>query len=51
MKMNDLVDIGVFTGPRDNEKPLYLQKQWVHDGKQTVEIIVDKMPIARESTP
>jgi ABC-2 type transport system permease protein len=44
MKMNDLVDIGVFTGPRDNEKPLYLQKQWVHDGKQTFEVVVDKMP-------
>jgi len=44
MKMNDLVDIGVFTGPRDNEKPLYLQKQWVHDGRQTFEVVVDKMP-------
>lgn len=44
MKMNDLVDIGVFTGPRDTEKPLYLQKQWVHDGKQTFEIVVDQMP-------
>jgi ABC-2 type transport system permease protein len=44
MKMNDLVDIGVFTGPRETEKPLYLQKQWVHDGKQTFEIVVDKMP-------
>lgn len=43
-KMNDLVDIGVFTGPRDSEKPLYLQKQWVHDGKQTFEIVVNQMP-------
>jgi hypothetical protein len=44
MKMNDLVDIGVFTGTRETEKPLYLKKQWVHDGKQTFEIVVDKMP-------
>lgn len=44
MKMNDLIDIGVFAGPRETEKPLYLQKQWVHDGKQTFEIVVDQMP-------
>ncbi|WP_109485478.1 M1 family aminopeptidase [Occallatibacter savannae] len=44
MKVNDLVDIGVFTGSKDEEKPLYLQKQWVHDGKQTFEVVVDKMP-------
>lgn len=43
-KMNDLIDIGVFTGPRDSEKPLYLVKKWIHDGKQTFEIVVDKMP-------
>ena len=44
MKVNDLVDIGVFTGPKEQEKSLYLHKQWVHDGKQTFEIIVDQMP-------
>ncbi|KAA6456403.1 hypothetical protein DYQ86_24995 [Acidobacteria bacterium AB60] len=44
MKVNDLIDIGVFTGPKDEEKPLYLQKRWVHDGKQTFEIVVDQMP-------
>jgi ABC-2 type transport system permease protein len=43
-KMNDLVDIGVFTGSRETEKPLYLKKEWVHDGKQTFEIVVDQMP-------
>ena len=44
-KMNDLIDIGVFTGPRETEKPLYLQKQLVHDGKQTFEVVVDQMPL------
>jgi ABC-2 type transport system permease protein len=44
MKMNDLIDIGVFTGPRETEKSLYLKKEWVHDGKQTFEIVVDQMP-------
>jgi aminopeptidase N len=43
-KMNDLVDIGVFEGPRETEKPLYLKKQWVHEGKQTFEMVVDRMP-------
>jgi len=44
MKVNDLVDIGIFTGSKDQEKPLYLQKHWVHDGRQTFDIIVDQMP-------
>jgi ABC-2 type transport system permease protein len=42
--VNDLVDIGIFTGSKDQEKPLYLQKHWVHDGRQTFEIVVDQMP-------
>jgi len=44
MKVNDLMDIGVFSGPKDQEKELYLQKRWVHEGKQTFEVIVDQMP-------
>lgn len=44
IKMNDLVDIGVFTGPRETEKPLYLKKHWIHDGKQTFDIVVDQLP-------
>jgi ABC-2 type transport system permease protein len=44
MKVNDLVDIGVFTGSKDQEKPLYFQKHWVHDGRQTFDIVVDQMP-------
>lgn len=44
MTVNDLIDIGVFTGSKEQEKPLYLQKQWVHEGKQTFEVVVDQMP-------
>jgi ABC-2 type transport system permease protein len=44
MEVNDLMDIGVFSGPKDQEKELYLQKHWVHEGKQTFEVIVDQMP-------
>ena len=44
MKVNDLIDIGIFTGPKDHEKPLYLQKHWLREGKQSFEIVVDQMP-------
>lgn len=44
MPLHDLIDIGVLTGPKDAEKPLYLKKEWISDGKQTYTIIVDQMP-------
>jgi hypothetical protein len=44
MKLNDLVDIGVFTGKKDEEKPLYMKKERLTLPSQTFEIVVDKMP-------
>jgi ABC-2 type transport system permease protein len=44
MPLNDYIDIGVFTGKKDHEQPLYLQKQKITQEKQTFEIIVDQMP-------
>jgi ABC-type transport system involved in multi-copper enzyme maturation permease subunit len=44
MPLHDLIDIGVFTGKKDEEKPLYLKKEWLTQPTQTFEIIVDKMP-------
>jgi ABC-2 type transport system permease protein len=44
MHLHDLVDIGVLTGPRDSEKPLYLKKEWISDGRQTFSMVVDQMP-------
>ncbi len=44
MQLHDLIDIGVLTGPRDAEKPLYLKKEWISDGTQTFTIVVDQMP-------
>ena len=44
MHLHDLIDIGVVTGPRDTEKPLYLKKEWISDGKQTFIFVVDQMP-------
>jgi len=44
MPLHDLIDIGVFTGKKDEEKPLYLKKEWLTQPTQTFEIIVDQMP-------
>ena len=44
MPLHDLIDIGVFTGKKDEEKPLYLKKEWLTHPTQTFEIIVDQPP-------
>ncbi len=44
MPLHDLIDIGVFTGKKDEEKPLYLKKEWLTQPTQTFEIIVDQLP-------
>ena len=44
MPLHDLIDIGVFTGKKDEEKPLYLKKEWVTQPTQTFEIVVDQPP-------
>jgi ABC-type transport system involved in multi-copper enzyme maturation permease subunit len=44
MALNDYIDIGVFTGKKDEEKPLYLKKERISQESQTFEIVVDQMP-------
>jgi hypothetical protein len=44
MTLNDYVDIGVFTGKKDEEKPIYLKKEKINRANQTFEIVVDQMP-------
>ena len=44
MALHDLIDIGVFTGKKDEEKPLYLKKEWLTQPSQTFEIVVDQPP-------
>ena len=44
MTLNDYIDIGVFSGKKDEEKPLYLKKEKITQANQTFEIIVDEMP-------
>jgi ABC-2 type transport system permease protein len=44
MALNDYIDIGVFIGKKDEEKPLYLKKEKITQENQTFEIVVDQMP-------
>jgi hypothetical protein len=44
MALNDYIDIGVFTGKKDEEKPLYLKKAKISHSNQVFEIVVDQMP-------
>jgi hypothetical protein len=44
LPLHDLIEIGVFDGRKDEEKPLYLKKEWLSQPTQTFEIIVDRMP-------
>ena len=44
MPLHDLIEIGVFNGKKDEEKPLYLKKEWLTKPEQTFEMIVDQMP-------
>jgi len=44
MVLSDYIDIGVFSGKKDEEKPLYLKKEKITQANQTFEIIVDQMP-------
>ena len=42
--MNDLIDIGVFDGKHEEEKPLSVNRQRITGGKQVFEIVVSKQP-------
>jgi len=44
LPLHDLIEIGVFHGKKDEEKPLYLKKEWLTKATQTFEIIVDRPP-------
>lgn len=44
MRMNDYIDIGVFSGTKDHEKPLYLQRAKLTAEHATYSIVVDEEP-------
>ena len=42
--LNDYIEIGVFSGKKDEEKPLYLKKEKFAEEHKTFEIVVDQEP-------
>jgi aminopeptidase N len=42
--LNDYIEIGVFKGKKDEEKPLYLKKEKFTQEQNKFEIVVDEMP-------
>ena len=44
LPINDFIDIGVFTGSKDDPKPLSLHKEHLTAEHQTFTIVVDQPP-------
>jgi ABC-2 type transport system permease protein len=44
MAIDDMIDVGVFSGTKEHLKPLHMQKQRFSTDKSTVEIVVDEKP-------
>jgi ABC-2 type transport system permease protein len=44
MALNDYIEVGVFSGKKDHEVPLFLEKKKFTQEKQTFEVVVDQMP-------
>jgi ABC-2 type transport system permease protein len=44
MPLADYIEVGVFSGKKDEEKPLYLKKEKFTEEHRTFEIIVDEQP-------
>jgi hypothetical protein len=40
----DLIDVGIFTGAEEHEKPLYLRKHPIRTREQTLTVVVDEQP-------
>jgi hypothetical protein len=44
LPLNDFIDIGVFSGKKDEEKPLYMKKEKITREHETFTIVVDQQP-------
>jgi ABC-2 type transport system permease protein len=42
--LHDLIDVGVFSGKKDEEKPLAVRKEWITGARQSFEFIVKEQP-------
>ncbi|MDB4909421.1 MAG: hypothetical protein JWO39_244 [Gemmatimonadetes bacterium] len=44
MALADFIDIGVFNGAKDDEKPLYMKREQLTQERQRFTIVVDERP-------
>jgi ABC-2 type transport system permease protein len=42
--LHDLIDVGVFSGKKDEEKPLAVRKEWINGERQSFEFVVKDRP-------
>jgi ABC-2 type transport system permease protein len=42
--LHDLIDVGVFSGKKDEEKPLVVRKEWITGARQSFEFTVNERP-------
>ncbi len=42
--IHDLIEVGVFSGAKDHEQPIHVEKQWITKNDETIEFIVDQKP-------
>jgi ABC-2 type transport system permease protein len=43
-ELNDLIEVGVFSGTKEHLKPLHVEKQWFKTSNSTIEFVVDEKP-------
>ena len=44
MSLNDVIDVGVFSGTKEHLKPLHMEKQRFSTDHSTVEVVVNEKP-------
>ena len=42
--LHDLIEVGVFSGKKDHEEPIHVEKQWITKNDSTIEFTVDQKP-------
>ena len=42
--LHDLIEIGVFSGTKDHEKPIHVEKRWLTQQSTNIEFVVDQKP-------
>lgn len=42
--LHDLIEVGVFSGTKDHEKPIHVEKRWLTQESTNIEFLVDQKP-------